>query len=337
MDLGTDRGEMHRPRLVLFNERNPMLLAVALGVLAAALFSSTFFLNRFVSTVGGRWQWTAALRFFYMVPVLASWIAVRRGRPFLVRTGRLFASRPLFFLISGGVGYGVFYTGICFSARYAPGWVVASAWQITMLATPIVLWAFGHPVTRRGLGYLLLIASGVCLIQIARLSTGAPFGDIVVGTLPVVVAAFAYPIGNQMIWQFKRMNADAGIGEVLADPAACVLLLTLGALPVFGALLLFGRVGLPGASELASTALVALLSGCIATPLFLYARNLNQQPIGLMAVDATQAAEVPLALLGEIVFIGAALPHISEFAGIAIISAGLVLFACAGRPTGAAQ
>ena len=83
--------------------------------------------------------------------------ARRRVRlPPPVRTGRLFASRPLFFLISGGVGYGVFYTGICFSARYAPGWVVASAWQITMLATPIVLWAFGHPVTRRGLGYCAL-------------------------------------------------------------------------------------------------------------------------------------------------------------------------------------
>ncbi len=337
MDLGTGRGETRRSTAAFANERSSMLAVVALGVLAAALFSSTFFLNRFVSTVGGRWQWTAALRFFYMVPVLALWLALRRGVPFLARTGRLFASRPLFFLISGGVGYGVFYTGICFSARYSPGWVVASAWQITMLATPMVLRAFGHPVTRRGLGYLLLVASGVCLIQITRLSAGAPPGEILLNSLPVVVAAFAYPLGNQMIWQFKRTNADTAIGEVLADPAACVLLLTLGALPVFCAVLLFGGVSLPGTSELLSTALVALLSGCIATPLFLYARNLNQQPIGLMAVDATQAAEVPLALLGEMIFIGAAMPNIAEFAGIAIISAGLVLFACSGHPASAAD
>ncbi|MBB2932280.1 multidrug resistance efflux transporter family protein [Paraburkholderia silvatlantica] len=337
MEQGTGNGEVCRLRAALLKEGNPILMAVALGVLAAALFSSTFFLNRFISTVGGRWQWTAALRFFYMVPVLASWITVRRGLPFLVRTGRLFATRPLFFLISGGIGYGVFYTGICFSARYSPGWVVASAWQITMLATPMVLWAFGHPVTRRGFGYLLLIASGVCLIQVTRLSAGAPPGEILLNSLPVVVAAFAYPIGNQMIWQFRRTNADAGTGEVLADPAACVLLLTLGALPVFGAVLLLGRAGLPGNSQLVSTALVALLSGCIATPLFLYARNLNQHPIGLMAVDATQAAEVPLALLGEMVFIGAAMPHIPEFSGIGIISIGLVLFARAGHPPGATE
>jgi drug/metabolite transporter (DMT)-like permease len=91
-------------------------------------------------------------------------------------------------------------------------------------------------------------------------------------------------------------------------------------------LLLFTSPPPPSSEQLFSTALVALLSGVIATTLFLYARHLAHKPYEVSAVDSTQSLEVVFSLIGEIIFLGGTLPGWVGFAGIILTVLGLVAY-----------
>ncbi len=70
---------------------------------------------------------------------------------------------------------------------------------------------------------------------------------------------------------------------------------------------------------------IALLSGVIATSLFLYARSLANNSNKLITVDASQSAEVFFALLGEVIFLNAVLPNNIGIIGIFVTVLGRVL------------
>jgi Putative multidrug resistance efflux transporter len=142
--------------------------------------------------------------------------------------------------------------------------------------------------------------------------------------VPALVAAFAYPLGNQLLNRARHGARDPD--DVLHDPAACVLLMTLGALPVlFAAVLLVGPPP-PSLGQVVSTGLVALIAGCGATTVFLHARNATTDAYRIAAVDATQGAEVGFTLLGEVLLLGAAVPDLMGWLGLAAVTAGLVGF-----------
>ncbi|MGG7519027.1 multidrug resistance efflux transporter family protein [Allorhizobium undicola] len=303
----------HMPRLI------------GLGLLAAALFSVTFVLNRALSLSGGHWAWNAALRYLFMVPLLTGWIVFRGGFGRLGAALRLFRHRLAFWLMAGGVGFGLFYTGICFAADHAPGWIIAASWQATILATPLVLRAFGDKVPLSGLLFMLLIFLGIIIINAGQIMQGISPETVLYGVLPVLGAAFAYPVGNQLLSRIKHEARDEE-AALLRDPAVGVLLLTLGALPVFGLLLALTAPPLPGAQQLIGTALVAVVAGGFATTLFLYARNLSRDPLHIAAVDATQAGEVGFALLGEMLFLHAAMPDLYGVIGLCAVLCGLLGF-----------
>lgn len=75
-----------------------------------------------------------------------------------------------------------------------------------------------------------------------------------------------------------------------------------------------------------SAALVALLSGVIATTIFLYARHLSSRPYEIAAVDATQSMEVIFSLAGEIILLNGAAPGTLGIAGIALTVTGLIAY-----------
>jgi drug/metabolite transporter (DMT)-like permease len=305
----------------------PWLLG--LGLLAAALFSVTFVLNRAMSLGGGHWVWSASLRYFDMTALLGGWLLLRRGPSYLGAVLRLFRQRLGFWLAAGGIGFGVFYACCCFAADHAPGWIIAATWQVTILATPFVLRAFGARVPRRGLVFLGLIFLGILILNAQRISSGVAASQILAGVLPVLVAAFAYPVGNQLLNRARHAGDEAA--ALLADPIAAVLLLTLGALPVFAALILVTLPPPPSLGQIGATAIIALVAGCFATTLFLYARNLSNDPFRIAAVDATQAGEVGFALLGEMLLLGTPPPDLLSWAGLAAVVAGLVGFTFQSR------
>ena len=43
-------------------------------------------------------------------------------------------NRPGVWVLWSTVGFGLFYGPICFSAAYAPGWLIAATWQVTIIS-----------------------------------------------------------------------------------------------------------------------------------------------------------------------------------------------------------
>ncbi|MBI3164221.1 MAG: multidrug resistance efflux transporter family protein [Anaerolineales bacterium] len=305
-----------------------MLRLISLGSLAALFFSSTFVVNRALSLQGGHWAWTSSLRFGFMLIFLIVILIIKDGKKALNDVKDVFLNHWLFWVISGSIGFGVFYSLITFSSQYASGWVVATTWQATILATPVVIALFGRKVPRNGLVFTGIIFIGIVLVNIEHAAL-ASLREVLLSALPVLGAAFAYPIGNQLVWESRKGNHPRlpHIQHPILDNAfARVLLLTLGSLPFWAGLLLATFPPAPSVDQLISTALVALLSGVIATTLFLYARHLSHQPYEIAAVDSTQSLEVVFSLTGEIVFLSGALPGWIGLAGILLTILGLIAY-----------
>lgn len=301
---------------------------ITLGVLASLFFSSTFVLNRSMSLAGGHWAWTSSLRFGYMLIFLVLLLWATQGRKALTQVWRVYRQHWGFWTVAGSIGFGVFYALITFSATYAAGWVIATTWQVTILATPIVLAFFHRPVPTKGIVLTILIFIGIVLVNIEQ-ATRINAQGVLFSAMPVLVAAFAYPIGNQLVWE-ARLGENKRIphinAPILENGFARVLLLTIGSIPFWVLLLFVTNPPPPSSGQWISTALVALLSGVIATTLFLYARHLSKQPYEIAAVDATQAMEVVFSLAGEILLLSGASPGALGIAGIALTVLGLFAY-----------
>ncbi len=318
-----------------------MFRIVTTGILAALFFSSTFVLNRAMSLDGGHWVWTASLRYAWMLVLLALWLLCTGRRALGMQALRLYLRHWVFWTVAGSVGFGVFYALVSFSASYAPGWVMAATWQMTILATPIVLLGFGRRVSFRALMLTLLVFAGVLCIN-AEQASNTPLGDVLLGALPVLGAAFAYPFGNQLVWEAREAASgqrDAegslpllrrfipALDDAAMQDAICrVLLLTLGSIPLWVILLAVFAPSLPSEGQVVRTLLVAVFSGVAATSLFLSARHMARTPAELAAADCTQSMEVVFSLVGEVVLLDGVLPHALGWAGIALTLLGLILY-----------
>jgi drug/metabolite transporter (DMT)-like permease len=311
-----------------------MAKLILLGVLSGFFFSTTFVLNRLMSLAGGHWVWTASLRYFFMLLLLLGWFLASGNLRLLGELLRLYRRHLPFWTITGTIGFGCFYALVSYSASFSPGWVIATTWQTTIIATPMVLLGFGRKVPVSALLYSLLIFAGVGLANVSQAASASP-REVLLGALPVLLAAFCYPLGNQLVWEVQ--NGSGGRLPKIESPAlnrpfAKVLLMTLGSMPFWLVLILATRPPAPAVGQVAQTALVALFSGIVATSLFLHGRQLAKDPYELTAIDATQASEVVFALIGEMIFLQAGLPNMSGMAGIALTIAGLCLYLRAQVP-----
>lgn len=305
-----------------------MFRIVLLGVLAAFFFSSTFVLNRAMSLEGGHWVWSASLRYFWMLLLLAVWLAATGKGRLGLDAVRLFLRHWVFWVIAGSVGFGVFYALLTFSSVFAPGWVVAATWQTTILASPLVLLAFGRRVPLKALALTVIIFAGVVLVNVEQASATS-LREVLWGALPVLVAAFAYPTGNQLVWEARAGEKSfvPSIDHPAMDDALCrVLLLTLGSLPLWAGLIAFTAPPLPSLGQVVQTGVVAACSGVIATSLFLVARHTARTSSELAAADCTQSMEVVFSLAGEAVLLGHAMPGPMGWAGIGLTMLGLTLY-----------
>ena len=300
---------------------------VLAGMLAALFFSTTFVLNRAMSLEGGHWVWSAALRYAWMLVLLVAGLGVARPR-LLRATLRLYARHWLFWTVAGGVGFGLFYAGITFGASYTPGWVVAATWQTTILATPVVLLGFGRPVPLRAMLLTLVIFAGVMLINVEQAVVGS-WREVLLGAAPILVAAFAYPFGNQLVWE-ARSGANRRVPHLdhpaMDDPFCRVLLLTLGSVPLWVALIAVTAPPPPAMGQVVNTGLVAVFSGIAATSIFLWARQAARTAAELAAADCTQSMEVVFSLAGEVLLLGGTLPGPWGFGGIVLTMLGLGLY-----------
>lgn len=198
-----------------------MVKLILLGLLAGALFSSTFILNEFMSAAGGHWFWSASLRYWFMWLLLTAIISMQHGFGRIKELGAIFLGHWRFWCITGSIGFGVFYTGICYAGDHVAGWVVAATFMFTVVTSLLVLLAFGQRFDKKFIIYALLVFLGVVLVNVSeglRASTVVDIAStsmkemILFGALPALVAAFSYPIGNQLVWQVsyntRTQNAE---------------------------------------------------------------------------------------------------------------------------------
>lgn len=229
-----------------------------------------------------------------------------------------------FWTISGTIGFGFFYSLICYSSDFSPGWVIATTWQITILASLFVLAFFGLKLSKKIWFFTLIIFLGITFVNFSHFD----FNNIealLLGFFPVLIAAFSYPIGNQLVWNEKKKRKENGEDiSIINNAFVKVFLLTLGSFPLWILLYFTSDAVLPSNGQLFNVAIIAILSGIIATSLFLYARSHANTPSKLVIVDASQSGEVFFALLGEIIFLNAMLPNEIGMIGILITILGLI-------------
>jgi drug/metabolite transporter (DMT)-like permease len=297
--------------------RVAFLQAMGLGLLAALLFSTSFVLNRSVQVGGGAWEWTASLRYLMTLPLLAAIVAARGGLGPVLAALR---ARPLAWLGWSTVGFGLFYAPLAFAVTSSPGWLLAGAWQLTIVAgivlAPLLYRDHRAVIPRRAVAGAVVVLAGVALTQ-AEHAGAVGAHALLAGVLPVLVAAFAYPAGNR-----KTMEVAGGT----LDTWQRILAMTIASLPFWIVLSTAGlaRAGAPGADQLAQCAIVALVGGLLATTLFFAATaRVRHQPARLAAVEATQSGEVVFAALFEIALLGIAFPSPLAWCGIALIVGGI--------------
>jgi len=300
---------------------------ITLGLCSALFFSSTFVLNRLMSLQGGHWVWSASLRYGFMIVFLLIILVFFQGKQKTLAVFTLFRDYWFFWMVAGSIGFGGFYALICFSADYSPSWVVAASWQVTIIASLFILMLFGRRFPSRVWFFALMIVMGVGLVNFSH---GQVFAwDVFLkGAIPVLLASFCYPFGNQLIWEAKHGHRyfPKIDSPLLENTFNKVFLLSLGSVPFWCVLVLFFMPTLPKISQVLNTALVAFFSGIVATTLFLLARTRAKTSSELAAVDATQASEVIFALIAEMLFLGMALPSTQAWLGISLVFAGLGLF-----------
>ena len=299
-----------------------------IGILSSLFFAVTFILNRSMELSGGSWLWSSSLRYFFMVPFLIAIVAYRKG---FTPMKKEIKNKPIPFFIWSVVAFVFFYGPLTYAAAYSPGWLLAGTWQLTIVAgvllapffTLVVKSANGDRKIRQkipavSLGITLIILTGVVLIQIPH-AQNVELKTLMLGIIPVVFAAFAYPLGNR-----KMMDLLGG----RLDTFQRVLGMTLMTMPVWIGVAIYAlfTVGAPSMGQLIQSFIVGVSSGVIATTLFFMATDrVRDDQSKLAAVEATQSTQLIFVIIGEMLIIGIALPGSIALTGIAVIIAGMAL------------
>ena len=190
-----------------------MVKLILLGLLAGAFFSSTFILNELMSNAGGHWFWSASLRYIFMWLIITAIIILQHGFARIKELALIFRQHWGFWCLTGSIGFGLFYTGICYAGDHVAGWVVAATFMFTVVTSLIVLMAFGQRFDKKFIIYAFLVFIGVVLVNVSEGLRASALADIdsapmaemlLYGALPALIAAFSYPIGNQLVWQVSH-------------------------------------------------------------------------------------------------------------------------------------
>jgi drug/metabolite transporter (DMT)-like permease len=301
---------------------------IVIGIVASMFFAVTFILNRSMELSGGSWLWSSSLRFLFMVPFLVIIVLIRHN---LKQVLQEMLKQPFQWICWSFFGFVLFYAPLTYAASYGPGWLVAGTWQMTIVAGTLLGPLFFEKVqTSNGIikvrnkipiGSLcisMLILIGVVLIQLQK-ADSLTLSEALIGIMPVVLAAFAYPLGNR-----KMMEV---CGERL-DTFQRVLGMTLASLPFWLGISAYGfiTVGSPSSDQVLQSFIVAICSGLIATTLFFIATDRVKNHQGkLAAVEATQSTEVLFVIIGEVLLLSTPLPTGWATSGLIIIVAGILL------------
>ena len=141
----------------------------------------------------------------------------------VVGTGGVVSLRPVLaalrdeparWLLWSTIGFGLFYAPMAFAVAAGPAWLLAGTWQLTILAgillAPVLYDDERAVIPRRAVAGAAVVLAGVAVVQAEHVrAVGAE--ALLVGVLPVVVAAFAYPAGNRRTMELAGGRPARGI------------------------------------------------------------------------------------------------------------------------------
>ncbi|MEH7380662.1 multidrug resistance efflux transporter family protein [Bacillus sp. JJ1533] len=303
--------------------------AILIGIVSSLFFAVTFILNRSMELSGGSWLWSSSLRYFFMLPFLIGIVLIRGNMKELLHELK---TNPVKWILWSTVGFGLFYAPLTFAAASGPGWLVAGTWQFVIIAGLLVVPFFYKTVEMKngvqkvrehipvkGLIFSSFIFIGIILIQLQEADGGIGMKMLLIGILPVIVAAFAYPLGNRKMMEHCKNDFDTFqrvLGMTLASTPFWLIIAGCGAL----------TAGLPSKAQVFQSFMVGISSGVIATVLFFFATELVKHDQNrLAAVEATQATQIIFVIFGEVLLLNAPLPTMYSFIGLLMIAGGMVL------------
>jgi drug/metabolite transporter (DMT)-like permease len=282
-------------------------------------FAFTFILNRSMNLTGGYWMWSSCLRYMITLVLFTVFFWATGRRQVMDQAIGAIKAAPATWLTWSTVGFGGFYFFLTMASQFGESWLVAASWQMTIVCGILLTPLFDKPIPLRNLLLSMLILAGVFLLQAEHFGDSANLAGDLLSLVPIVIAAFCYPLGNRKMMQ--SCPPDLGTlsrvyGMILASIPCWILV----------AIVAWANAGLPGRSQLIQVFCVALFSGCIATSLFFHATDLVKHNLRQLAVvEATQSGEVIFTLLGGVIFLGDPAPSLVGFAGIFLVVAGMII------------
>ncbi|WP_283695887.1 DMT family transporter [Clostridium perfringens] len=305
-----------------------MKKALTYGIGSAFFFSFTFILNRSMNISGGSWIWSSSLRYIFMLPILF-FIVLTKNQ--LIDVLKSIKNSPIKWILWSTVGFGLFYAPLSFASEYGASWLVAGTWQITIIAGALMSPLFfkyiktesGIVKVRNKIPKKTLIISSIILIGIFLMLFGEAehifFLQSFLVIIPVIIAAFSYPLGNRKMMEFCSEDLNT-IQRVFG--------MTLCSMPFWIILSIYGisSVGFPSTQQIFQTFLVAIFSGVIATILFFKATDIVSKDVHKLAViESTQSGEVIFTALGGIFILNDRVPGVFGVIGIVLVVFGMIL------------
>lgn len=301
--------------------RRRAVAAVLIALASALFFTATYVLNRAIATSGGHWAWSATLRYFLTLPMLACVLPWRGGFGGVWRAMR---AHPGAWLVWSGVGFTLFCVCLTWAAAYAPAWLVAGTFQLTviagMLLAPLIYDDARARLPRGALALGVLIVAGIAAMQLGHFN-GRLDRDAWLALASVSISAFLYPLGNRKILLHLERTGEA------LNATQRVFGMTLASQPFWIVVAIYAgsAAGVPPWSQVALAAGVALFAGTIATILFFHATALVQDDASALgAVEAMQAAEILFSTLLGVVLLGEEAPHGIALGGALVVALGII-------------
>lgn len=305
-----------------------MKKAFMLGICASFFFAFTFILNQQMHLSGGSWYWSSSLRYIFMLPMLLIIMISKRQLKEVIIDIR---KKPLSWLLWSTIGFGFFYAPLSFASSYGASWLVAGTWQLTIVAGGLMSPLFfkitktekgivkiRNKIPKKSLLISLLILVGIALMYIEE-ATDISLLNTMLVIIPVIIAAFSYPLGNRKMMEICDSNINT-IQRVFG--------MTLCSIPFWIIISLLGisNSGLPGKSQLIQSFIVAVFSGIIATILFFKATDIvKDNSHNIAIIESTQAGEVVFTLLGGILIFHDTVPTTLSLIGLIIVVLGMIL------------
>lgn len=305
-----------------------MAKAFILGVTASFFFAFTFILNQQMNISSGSWLWSSTLRYIFMLPILFIIVIIKNE---LFEVLKDIAKKPIQWLTWSTIGFGLFYAPLCFASAYGASWLVAGTWQLTIVAGGLMSPLFftsietnngtckiRNKLPKKSLLMSSIILLGIFLMQFEE-AKNTTFLKTLLGIVPVIAAAFAYPLGNRKMMEVcnnKFSTFQRVFGMTLCSMPFWIILASYASL----------SAGLPSKGQILQSLIVAIFSGIIATILFFKATDMVSNDTHKLAViESTQSGEVIFTLIGGVFIFHDKIPTFIGLIGAFLVVVGMIL------------